>query len=61
MMMLRVSTGDADDRVWLSDAGGIPDAEGRKRAPAKIVLGSVVLGVLLVLLFVFLLRLSGWL
>jgi hypothetical protein len=61
LMMLRVSTADsADDKVWLSD-GATSLSEAHKRAPSEVILRSVGVAVLLVLLFVAILKISGWL
>lgn len=64
MMMLRVSSADnADASVWLSDPSLIAgaDLEALKRASPEVVRRSLVIGAILILLFVLLLKLSGWL
>jgi hypothetical protein len=64
LLMLRVSASNApDENVWLlEDPFGAGSAsEPPKQAPREVVIRSLVLGVLLVLLFLFLLKLSGWL
>ena len=63
LMMLRVSAAQtADASVWLHDRSGslLPGTKD-KRAPREVVLRSVVIGGLLILLFAWLLKLSGWL
>ena len=64
MMMLRVSPAeDADDKVWLSGPSLVPgaDLEALKRASPEVVKRSLLVAALLILLFVILLKLSGWL
>lgn len=64
IMMLRVSSAEgADDNVWRTEPSLVPalEAHGGKRAPPEIAKRSIVLAVLLILLFVLMLKLSGWL
>jgi hypothetical protein len=63
VMMLRISSAEgADDKVWRTEPSLIPGASERaKRASPEVAKRSLVIAALLILLFIFMLKLSGWL